>query len=231
MAIIAHLFSLPRISIVDVALFAEIQPNLSQNHLLIFELQPRLRSEEMTGYRSVDLVAAGLDDAPDAEYVTQSGPAWLAPPASVKPELAQLEELPPVKSQWLDKLIFLGTGTSGQVPAIQCLTHAALPQDVQSGQSRKYQRCAACHDVLLYGQQSRNRRMCTSAVVVGGSQHGKTTSTGRRPDQTTILIDCGPTFYEAACKAWAAHDLRTIDAVLLTHGHADAVLGLDHLRA
>lgn len=189
------------------------------------------------------LLPAGLDDAPEVTYTPAPGPAWLAPPPTVNAELAELEALPALRSRWLDKVILLGTGTSGQVPAVQCMTHAAAlspAREVHHGDDRTYQSCRACHDVLLHGSLSRNRRTCTAAVVVGGPEHvesvsapGQVGSPGakRRPDQTTILIDCGPTFYEAACKAWAAHDLREIDAVLLTHGHADAVLGLDHLRA
>lgn len=183
----------------------------------------------------VDLAAVGLDDAPKVRYVSPPGPALLSGPPTVQGELSALETLPTVRSRWLDKLIFLGTGTSGQVPAIQCLTHASASD---SGVRREYQPCAACHDVLLHGPLSRNRRTCTAAVVVGGPKHAEARAgaadgdgTGRREDQTTLLIDCGPTFYQEACKAWATHDLRRIDAVLLTHGHADAVLGLDHLRA
>ncbi|KAJ3024169.1 hypothetical protein HKX48_005572 [Thoreauomyces humboldtii] len=46
----------------------------------------------------------------------------------------------------------------------------------------------------------------------------------------TILIDCGKNFYESALTWFVHHNLRRIDAVILTHGHADAVLGLDDLR-
>lgn len=43
---------------------------------------------------------------------------------------------------------------------------------------------------------------------------------------TAILIDCGPEFRIQALK----HDIRKIDAVLLTHSHADHLHGLDDLR-
>lgn len=41
---------------------------------------------------------------------------------------------------------------------------------------------------------------------------------------------CGKTFYMGALEFWEKKGLREIDAVLLTHPHADAILGLDDLR-
>ncbi|KAI5475376.1 hypothetical protein MNV49_001480 [Pseudohyphozyma bogoriensis] len=46
----------------------------------------------------------------------------------------------------------------------------------------------------------------------------------------TILIDCGKTFREQALKIFPKKGLRKIDAVVLTHHHADAIDGLDDLR-
>lgn len=113
------------------------------------------------------------------------------------------------KSQWLDQVLFLGTGTSSQVPAIHCIT----------GNETE---CVTCHDAMKPG--SKNRRFCTSLMAVGS-----------RPDapdeKSTILIDCGKSFYESALRFFPRHGLRRIDAVLLTHGHADAILGLDDLRS
>lgn len=122
--------------------------------------------------------------------------------------------LPVVTSTWINRLLFLGTGTSGQVPAIACL----LPS---STSSRAARHCAACVDATRPG--SKNRRGCTSVAVVGGGADGA--------EESLILIDCGPTFYPAALTHFAAQNLRKIDAVLLTHGHADAILGLDNLRS
>lgn len=47
----------------------------------------------------------------------------------------------------------------------------------------------------------------------------------RRGDQR-VVIDCGPDFRAQALR-WA---IDTVDAVLLTHEHADHVMGLDELR-
>ena len=42
----------------------------------------------------------------------------------------------------------------------------------------------------------------------------------------TVLIDTGPDFHAQAIR----EDLRRVDAVLYTHGHADHILGFDDLR-
>lgn len=44
------------------------------------------------------------------------------------------------------------------------------------------------------------------------------------------MIDCGKSFFEMAVQIWPRAKLRNIDALLLTHAHADAMLGLDDLR-
>jgi phosphoribosyl 1,2-cyclic phosphodiesterase len=49
--------------------------------------------------------------------------------------------------------------------------------------------------------------------------------------QYNILIDCGKTFYTQAITWCPKYRLRRLDAVILSHGHADAMLGLDDLRA
>jgi phosphoribosyl 1,2-cyclic phosphate phosphodiesterase len=45
-------------------------------------------------------------------------------------------------------------------------------------------------------------------------------------DDTRLLVDTGPDLRAQAL----AHDIRRLDAVLYTHGHADHILGLDELR-
>lgn len=45
-----------------------------------------------------------------------------------------------------------------------------------------------------------------------------------------MLIDCGKTFREVILNLFPKHGLREVGALLLTHGHADAILGMDDLR-
>lgn len=46
----------------------------------------------------------------------------------------------------------------------------------------------------------------------------------------TVLIDCGKTIREAAIQHFPALGVTEIDAIVLTHGHADAIFGLDDAR-
>ena len=46
-----------------------------------------------------------------------------------------------------------------------------------------------------------------------------------------VQIDVGKTFRESVLSVYARHGVESLDAVLLTHDHADAVGGLDDLRA
>lgn len=119
--------------------------------------------------------------------------------------------LPALASEWLDEFYFLGTGTSSQVPSVHCILDGSQAKNT----------CATCADALRPG--SVNRRRCTSAVAVGAPP-------GRPEERSTILIDCGKSFYESIVDVFPKHGLRRIDAVLLTHAHADAILGLDDLR-
>ncbi len=69
---------------------------------------------------------------------------------------------------------------------------------------------------------------CTCAVCTSGDPHDRRL----RPsimvqwDGRTVLIDTSPDFREQAIR----EQIRRIDAVLYTHGHADHILGLDDVR-
>ncbi|OCH96706.1 hypothetical protein OBBRIDRAFT_787275 [Obba rivulosa] len=107
------------------------------------------------------------------------------------------------------ELIFLGTGTSSSIPHVDCLTR---PPDATP--------CRTCLSTLT-PEGKRNIRRNTSAVV---------RVRGRDGELVTIVIDVGKTFQPAAVEWFPKHGLRRIDAVLITHAHADAMNGLDDLR-
>ncbi|KAJ3194218.1 hypothetical protein HK101_003241 [Irineochytrium annulatum] len=106
----------------------------------------------------------------------------------------------------LVEFIFLGTGTSSGIPNIGCLTNGNPT-------------CRTC--ISAVQPRSKNKRRNTSGLL-----------RYRHSDGTikNVLIDCGKFFFEGAVDWFVQYQLRRIDAVILTHGHADAMMGLDDLR-
>ncbi|KAJ1302753.1 hypothetical protein OPQ81_003062 [Rhizoctonia solani] len=106
------------------------------------------------------------------------------------------------------ELIFQGTGCSSGVPNITCLTSKPV----------------TCETCGLATQPSgwKNKRRNTGAIVRVRSVTGS---------ERVIVIDVGKTFLAGALDLFPRYNLRRIDAVLSTHGHADAINGLDDLRS
>ena len=89
----------------------------------------------------------------------------------------------------MNRITFLGTGTSHGVPMIAC-------------------DCLTCRST-----DPRDKRLRTSIYV-------------ELQDGTAVLVDAGPDLRQQAL----THNIRRVDAVLFTHGHADHILGLDETR-
>ncbi|KAJ3202523.1 EF-hand domain-containing member C2 [Entophlyctis luteolus] len=67
----------------------------------------------------------------------------------------------------------------------------------------------------------------TNGVGAGAKSDKNHHSDGRIRN---ILIDVGKFFRESALAWFSYYDIESIDAILVTHGHADAMLGFDDLR-
>ncbi|KAK2653449.1 hypothetical protein Ddye_013305 [Dipteronia dyeriana] len=103
------------------------------------------------------------------------------------------------------EIIFVGTGTSEGIPRVSCLTNPS-------------KKCPVCTKAAEPG--SRNRRLNTSMLIRYPGPSGR----------CNILIDAGKFFYHSALRWFPSYGIRTIDAVIITHSHADAIGGLDDLR-
>jgi len=70
--------------------------------------------------------------------------------------------------------------------------------------------------------------VCASAVSPDGDPHNRRTRPSIRLAYGghTVVIDTGPDFHAQAVR----ENIRRIDTVLYTHGHADHVMGFDDLR-
>jgi len=104
--------------------------------------------------------------------------------------------------QFNSEIIFIGSGSSSGTPRVACI-------------AKKEITCEVCKDSVNPG--SKNKRRNPSIMI-------------RYKKKWNIVIDCGKTFREAMLDLILQHKISVIDAVLLTHSHADACYGLDDLR-
>ncbi|EEF30944.1 conserved hypothetical protein [Ricinus communis] len=108
-------------------------------------------------------------------------------------------------------LIFLGTGCSNSVPNALCLIQPSDPP------------CNICLQSLsVPPDQNPNYRCNTSLLIDYYSESEE--------KHKYILIDVGKTFREQVLRWFTFHKIPRVDSIILTHEHADAVLGLDDIR-
>ncbi|KAF3450375.1 hypothetical protein FNV43_RR06455 [Rhamnella rubrinervis] len=108
-------------------------------------------------------------------------------------------------------LIFIGTGCSSAVPSAMCL--------IQPSESP----CPVCSQALsIPPEKNPNYRCNTSLLIDYCRSDGK---------HSYVLIDAGKTFREQVLRWFTLYKIPRVDSIVLTHEHADAVLGLDDIRA
>ncbi|CAN6323196.1 unnamed protein product [Urochloa humidicola] len=107
----------------------------------------------------------------------------------------------------LSSLIFLGTGCSGALPDARCLIQPSAPP------------CAVFSTALsLPPDRNPNYRCNTSLLIDCCNDNGT---------HKYILVDVGKTFREQVLRWFVHYKVPSIDSIILTHEHADAILGLD----
>ncbi|GFY88825.1 metallo-hydrolase/oxidoreductase superfamily protein [Actinidia rufa] len=108
-------------------------------------------------------------------------------------------------------LIFLGTGCSSAVPNAMCLIQPSDPP------------CAVCFQSLSVPPERNPNYRCNTSLLIDYCW--------RDGEHSYILIDVGKTFREQVLRWFTFHKIPRVDSIVLTHEHADAVLGLDDIRA
>ncbi len=153
-----------------------------------------------------------------------------------KPEPHNFSFLFSKKIKMLEKLIVLGSGTSEGIPRVTCLTDIA-------------QNCKVCLDANPHKQnsneRSKNFRRNTSLLLQiqnpnaipfeeQSQKEGWFTSWGSPSKLKNpfyyVVIDVGKFFYPSAMEWFPKYGITHIDAVLISHFHADAANGIDDLR-
>lgn len=104
-------------------------------------------------------------------------------------------------------LIFLGTGCSGALPDARCLIQPSAPP------------CAVCSTSLSLPPDRNPNYRCNTSLLIDYCHDNGT--------HKYILVDVGKTFREQVLRWFVHHKIPSVDSIILTHEHADAVLGLD----
>jgi phosphoribosyl 1,2-cyclic phosphodiesterase len=146
------------------------------------------------------------------------------------------------------KLLFLGTGSSTGCPKPLCSllfpeknhSHILRDHKIENIQNEMRNRC---HTSILASKgdprTNRNYRNNPSLVIShineddqlnDGASEAIENQKKPKKDLRNVIIDVGKTFRETAIRWMPLHGIYSVDGVVLTHEHADAMLGLDDLR-
>eukprot|EP00802_Teleaulax_amphioxeia_P016682 Tamp_16806.p1 GENE.Tamp_16806~~Tamp_16806.p1 ORF type:complete len:334 (+),score=69.23 Tamp_16806:25-1002(+) len=106
----------------------------------------------------------------------------------------------------MSEIIFMGTGSSSGNPNLRCVMDPAAA-------------CPVCTDAMA-SSESKNRRGNPSILI-------RHRGAG---ESTNVLIDVGKTFKQSAVRWFSKYEVDKVDAIVITHEHADAMLGLDDVR-
>lgn len=107
-------------------------------------------------------------------------------------------------------ILFMGSGSSSGAPVAYQLMN---PLSVSSSSLRRVTQLGALGDP----RENKNYR-CNPSLLL-------------RFDAKNVLIDAGKTFRESSIRWFPCNKVKNVDAIILTHGHADAIFGLDDVRS
>jgi phosphoribosyl 1,2-cyclic phosphodiesterase len=108
------------------------------------------------------------------------------------------------------KVLFVGTGVSTAIPNIAHVLE----------RSKGPNPCLVCQDALASPLSSRNKRNNVSIALLF-QENSK---------DKCVLVDVGKTMRDAVISLLPRHGVEEVHSILITHGHADAMMGLDDVR-
>lgn len=110
------------------------------------------------------------------------------------------------------KVIFLGTGVSTAVPS---LYHIVVCADAKDNE------CKVCKDAFHVKESKNKRNNVSIALQYQDPKSG---------DAKCVVIDVGKTMRDSLMATLPRNNIKFVNSIILTHGHADACLGLDDVR-
>ncbi|KAK9268000.1 hypothetical protein L1049_010438 [Liquidambar formosana] len=124
----------------------------------------------------------------------------------------------PATGEHRSSLIFLGTGCSSAVPNAMCLIQPSNPP------------CKVCFQALSVPPERNPNYRLMVREFTGVIQSLLIDYCQRDGEHSYILIDVGKSFREQVLRWFTRYKIPRVDSIILTHEHADAVLGLDDIR-
>ena len=112
------------------------------------------------------------------------------------------------------KIVFLGTGVSTAMPNLGHILSDS---------------CDVCRDANTV-PGSKNKRNNVSIAIIFNAESSVDSDMGSKRKEKCVLIDVGKTMREACLSILPRHGIKEVAGIVLTHGHADAILGLDDVR-
>lgn len=140
------------------------------------------------------------------------------------------------------RLIFIGTGSSTGCPKPICSLlfppsgtskPLNLPDDSPLLEVRESirDRCKVSSIASIGDpKHNKNYRNNPSLLISHQNNDDSKNESDEKANIRNVIIDVGKTFREGALRWMPHHRIASLDAVVITHGHADAVLGLDDIR-
>jgi len=127
------------------------------------------------------------------------------------------QSIPPPKLGSFDAVV-LGSGVSTAVPQLAHILQGQCESAVAIRKSDGLTVCEEAHQ----NPASKNRRLNVSLLLRYSPPDGSRVR--------HVMVDAGKTLRQAALQTLPKYGVSNIDALLITHGHADAMLGMDDLR-
>eukprot|EP01040_Poterioochromonas_malhamensis_P010719 gene10719-11678_t len=106
------------------------------------------------------------------------------------------------------QIVFLGTGVSTAIPSIRHI----LDMETKP--------CHVCYDAMN-NPGGKNKRNNVSIAIIYKNEQG---------EKKCVLIDAGKTLRDTCLTTFVKYSISEVNGILLTHGHADAIMGIDDLR-